>query len=100
LLNEVEKKILEKYTDSWIACDQYAAAAAIEPKVVKSSLNRHCTVELSGSLTRGLMVVDKMGILRQPNNVTLIKELDEELCKRMMIWGLGGSKHYLQDKNE
>lgn len=35
LLNAVERKILEKYTDSWIACDQFAAAAAIQPKVLQ-----------------------------------------------------------------
>ncbi|CAL8125509.1 unnamed protein product [Orchesella dallaii] len=93
LLNAVERKILEKYTDNWIACDQFAAAAAIEPKIVKKSITRHCTVELGGNWTRGLMVIDKMGILKKPENVTIITELDEELSKRIMLWGAGG-KHY------
>ncbi|ODN04827.1 hypothetical protein Ocin01_01814 [Orchesella cincta] len=93
LLNAVEKKILEKYTDSWIACDQFAAAAAIEPKVIKKSISRYCTVELAGNWTRGLMVVDKLGLMKKPHNVIIITEFDQELSKSIMLWGAGG-EHY------
>lgn len=62
-------------------------------QVLNKTVKRHCTVELAGNLTRGLMVVDKMGILKKPDNVLIITELDENLCKRIMLWAIGG-KHY------
>jgi uncharacterized membrane protein len=37
LLNKVEEKILEKYTDIWIPCDQLIAAAVVEPNVISAN---------------------------------------------------------------
>jgi len=44
LLNKVEEKILKKYTDIWIPCDQLIAAAVVEPKV--KSIHTSCIVTL------------------------------------------------------
>lgn len=64
-------------------------------QVIKSTLSKHCTVELAGNWTRGLMVIDKLGILKKPDNVILIKELDEEMSKNIMLWAIGGIKTYV-----
>lgn len=58
------------------------------------TVKRYCTVELGGNFARGLMIVDKMGILKQPPNLTIIEKLDEDLCKEMMLCAVGGCKHY------
>ena len=48
--------------DTLFAADALAMAAALEPDLIKSKVVRHLTVELTGSATRGLTVVDWMGM--------------------------------------
>lgn len=51
-------------------------ALVIDRSVVKSAEPVYATVELSGQLTRGQMVVDWDGLLQQSCNALVVKELD------------------------
>ncbi len=57
---------------------------------MKKCSNYHCTVELQGHHTRGLMVVDYPTLLNKPNNVTIVTEIDQDLLRKLLIWGAGG----------
>jgi len=59
-------------------------------QVIKKSVKYHCTVELSGNHTRGLMVVDYPLFLNQRPNVTIISEIFPEILEKLMLWGVGG----------
>jgi inosine-uridine nucleoside N-ribohydrolase len=112
LLNKIETKILTTYQESWLVSDALLAACFINPKVtkisrlsktystkyyflkvIKKSDNFHCTVELSGELTRGMMVVDKTFLKQKPSNATLILEIDESVFESMLVWAAGGQMY-------
>lgn len=48
----------------------------------------HCTVELHGQNTRGLLVLDHMGIRKMKDNVRIVTEIDKELAFGMMVSAL------------
>ena len=56
--------------------DGCAMATVIDPSIVTEEEKSYATVELSGQLTRGQMVVDWSGMLRKDQNVSLIMGLD------------------------
>ena len=58
------------------SCDGYCMALVLDRSVVHSAEPVYATVELSGQLTRGQMVVDWDGLLGQPCNALIVKELD------------------------
>ena len=59
--------------EGYRSCDGYAMALVIERSVVQSAEPVYATVELSGQLTRGQMVVDWDGLLQQPCNALVVK---------------------------
>ncbi|CAG5124035.1 unnamed protein product [Candidula unifasciata] len=67
------------------SCDGYCMALVIDRSVVLSAEPVYCTVELSGQLTRGQMVVDWDGLLQQPCNTLVVKELDIEKIKLLFM---------------
>jgi len=101
LLNAIEAKITaakeglseDEVLAGWIPCDQLAAAALIDPGVITKAAKYHCTVELQGMHTRGLMIVDYPSVLKQRQNVTVVSEIVPEFLEKMMIWGAGGPEY-------
>jgi len=93
LLNKIEGKILDKYRDSWSVHDAIAMACFINPQVMKKTENFHCSVELHGNHTRGLMVVDRNFLMQKPANVILIEEVNISLYQKMLIWAAGGPSY-------
>ena len=90
LMNAIEAKLMKKRsTAAYIACDQVAMAAALDPRSVARATAHHVGVELYGRHTRGQMVVDRSP-QRRPANVHLIEEIDVALFRTMMVWSLGG----------
>ena len=70
--------------DNWILCDQLAMIAALNSDSVVASSNHVATVELSGVVTRGMMVLDQRVDTRKGNtrrNITVIEKLDTEILK-------------------
>ncbi|XP_021956313.1 inosine-uridine preferring nucleoside hydrolase isoform X1 [Folsomia candida] len=92
LLNKIEMRIIEKSFDVWIPCDQLAAAVLVDSKAIITSKSIHCTVELQGHHTRGLLILDHMGIRRKEDNVRIVTELDKGLVMALMLWAVGGEK--------
>ncbi|XP_076579983.1 inosine-uridine preferring nucleoside hydrolase-like [Chaetodon auriga] len=69
-------------------CDAFALAAAIEDSLVIESEEVAATVELEGTHTRGMMVLDYMKLLKKEHKVTIMKKVDLELFKKMMMASL------------
>ncbi|XP_005094986.1 uncharacterized protein C1683.06c [Aplysia californica] len=71
--------------EGYRSCDGYAMALVIERSVVQSAEPVYITVELSGQLTRGQMVVDWDGLLQQPCNALVVKELDVDKIQSLFM---------------
>ncbi|XP_061660759.1 inosine-uridine preferring nucleoside hydrolase-like isoform X1 [Syngnathoides biaculeatus] len=67
------------------ACDTYALAAAIDDSLIIESEKVAVTVELVGDCTRGMMVLDYMDLLNKKHKVTIMKKVDLEKFKQMVI---------------
>uniref|UniRef100_A0A8D2ZSN6 Inosine/uridine-preferring nucleoside hydrolase domain-containing protein n=1 Tax=Scophthalmus maximus TaxID=52904 RepID=A0A8D2ZSN6_SCOMX len=69
-------------------CDVYAVAAAIDDTLVTESEQVAVTVELEGTYTRGMMVVDHMDLLKKKHKVSIMKKVDLERFKQMLMAAL------------
>ncbi|KAG8004511.1 Inosine-uridine preferring nucleoside hydrolase [Nibea albiflora] len=67
------------------SCDTYALAAAIDDTLVTESEEVAVTVELEGTYTRGMMVLDYMDLLKKAHKVTILKKVDLERFKQMLM---------------
>ncbi|KAH0624632.1 hypothetical protein JD844_032291, partial [Phrynosoma platyrhinos] len=65
-----------EHESSFVTCDSYAVAAAIDENFVTEVTSVGVTVELSGSLTRGMMVVDWSDKLKKENKALLMRKCD------------------------
>ncbi|KAA8579814.1 hypothetical protein FQN60_006907 [Etheostoma spectabile] len=67
------------------SCDTYALAAAVNDTLVTEKEEVAVTVELEGTHARGMMVVDYMDLLKKKHKVFIMKKIDEEKFKQMMM---------------
>ncbi|KAE8278307.1 hypothetical protein D5F01_LYC23206 [Larimichthys crocea] len=67
------------------SCDTYALAAAIDHTLVTESEEVAVTVELEGTYTRGMMVLDYMDLLKKTHKATILKKVDLERFKQMLM---------------
>ncbi|XP_026157605.1 inosine-uridine preferring nucleoside hydrolase-like [Mastacembelus armatus] len=65
------------------SCDTYAVAAAIDDSFITKREEVAVTVELGGTYTRGMMVLDYMEQLKKKHKAIIIKEVDLEKLKKM-----------------
>lgn len=65
----------------FVSCDSYAMAAAINDGFVWVSE----PVELQGTYTRGMMVLDKLGVLEKEHQVVIMRTVDLESFKEMLM---------------
>ncbi|XP_051938239.1 inosine-uridine preferring nucleoside hydrolase [Hippocampus zosterae] len=72
----------------FISCDSYAMAAAVDETFVIESDCYPVSVELTGMHTRGMMVVDTQGILKKTHKALIMKKVDLEKFKEMMMAAL------------
>ncbi|XP_005995904.1 inosine-uridine preferring nucleoside hydrolase [Latimeria chalumnae] len=68
--------------------DSYAMAAALDESFVTEYLECEATVELSGKLTRGMMVLDLTHRLKKKGKVFLMKECNIENFKKLLMAAL------------
>lgn len=61
-------------------------------KVIRKTENYHCTVELQGKNTRGLMIVDKNFLMQNPANVIIITEIDRNEFEKMLMEALSENR--------
>lgn len=69
----------------FISCDSYAMAAAIDDAFIVESDHKAVTVELTGKHTRGMMVVDHLDILKTTHKAYIMKKVDLEKFKQLLI---------------
>lgn len=89
LLNEAEIKVFRHNNcNNWNPCDAFIAAVLLKPEaIILKSKHCHATVELSGSMTRGQVVIDHLN--RNRNNITIVERVDVEKCKQLFLWTAG-----------
>ncbi|XP_073208961.1 inosine-uridine preferring nucleoside hydrolase-like isoform X2 [Lepidochelys kempii] len=76
------------WTSGFVSCDSYAMAAAIDESFVTKAIEVAVSVELNGSLTRGMMVMDMTGLLKKKNKAFVINKCDLEKFKELLIAAL------------
>ncbi|XP_059819862.1 inosine-uridine preferring nucleoside hydrolase-like isoform X1 [Hypanus sabinus] len=69
----------------FITCDCFAMATAIDESVVTEHTEVGVSVELQGSLTRGMMVLDKQNIMRKQNRAFIATKCDMEKIKQLIM---------------
>ncbi|XP_068165824.1 inosine-uridine preferring nucleoside hydrolase-like [Antennarius striatus] len=67
------------------SCDTYAMAAAIDDTFITESDEVAVTVELEGTYTRGMMVLDYMKMLDKKHKAFVMKNVDLEKLKKMFM---------------
>ncbi|XP_041806762.1 inosine-uridine preferring nucleoside hydrolase isoform X2 [Chelmon rostratus] len=72
----------------FISCDSYAMAAAIDDSFITESDRYPVSVELTGTHTRGMMIVDTVGLLKKAHKAVIIKKVDMEKFEQMMMAAL------------
>ncbi|XP_054642571.1 inosine-uridine preferring nucleoside hydrolase-like [Dunckerocampus dactyliophorus] len=70
------------------SCDSYAVAAAIDDTLITESEEVAVTVELEGACTRGMMVLDYMDMLKKKHKAIIMKKVDLEKFKQMLVKSL------------
>ncbi|XP_061482896.1 inosine-uridine preferring nucleoside hydrolase-like [Rhineura floridana] len=73
---------------AFISCDSYAMAAAMDENFVTEVTVIGVTVELNGSLTRGMMVVDWTNKLKKENKAFVMKNCDLGKFQSLMMAAL------------
>ncbi|OCT95319.1 inosine-uridine preferring nucleoside hydrolase [Xenopus laevis] len=76
------------WTMGFVSCDSYAMAAAIDESFVTGSIHCGVSVELSGTLTRGMMVLDTTDKLKKKNKAFVLTKCDLERFKCLMMAAL------------
>uniref|UniRef100_A0A3Q4N4V2 Uridine nucleosidase 1-like n=1 Tax=Neolamprologus brichardi TaxID=32507 RepID=A0A3Q4N4V2_NEOBR len=66
------------------SCDVYALAAAIDDTLITESEEVAVAVELEGTYTRGMMVVDYIQKLKKDHKAIIMKKVDLEKLKQML----------------
>lgn len=72
----------------FISCDSYAMAAAVDDSFITESDHYPVSVELAGTHTRGMMIVDTVGFLKKARKAFIMKKVDMEKFKQMMMAAL------------
>ncbi|XP_073701524.1 inosine-uridine preferring nucleoside hydrolase-like isoform X1 [Garra rufa] len=79
----IEKELVDG--QGFISCDSYAMAAALDETYIIESELRPVTVELAGNCCRGMMVVDHLDILKKTHKAHILKKVDLEKFKVLMM---------------
>ncbi|KAI4892721.1 hypothetical protein NFI96_015311, partial [Prochilodus magdalenae] len=79
----IEKELVAG--QGFISCDSYAMAAAIDDQFIIETDQKAVTVELSGVHCRGMMIVDHLEILQKTHKAHIIKKVDLERFKELMM---------------
>jgi len=85
LIDTMSQQELELRTGGVACPEMFAVALVIDPTIGLEKDRVYTTVELKGDLTRGMMIVDRSGILGKPHNVFLVRNLD--VSKTQALFG-------------
>ncbi|GCC27764.1 hypothetical protein chiPu_0006190 [Chiloscyllium punctatum] len=73
------------FGEGFVSCDSYAMAAAIDESVVTEHAVYGVSVELHGSLTRGMMVLDTLDLLKLKHKAIVFLKCDMEKFKQLLV---------------
>ena len=71
-----------------VSCDSYAIAAAVDDSFIIESDQYPVSVELTGMHTRGMMIVDTVGLLKKTHKAIIMKKVNLEMFEQMMMAAL------------
>ncbi|KAJ8253507.1 hypothetical protein GJAV_G00213920 [Gymnothorax javanicus] len=74
--------------DGFVSCDSYAMAAAIDDSFMTAYQEVPVSVELTGTYTRGMMVLDTQELLKKKHKAFIMKEVDLERFKALLMAAL------------
>lgn len=69
----------------FIPCDSFPMAAAIDDTFIIENDHRAVTVELTGKQTRAMMVVDYLDVLKMTHKAYIMKKVDLEKFKALLM---------------
>ncbi|XP_067889397.1 nucleoside hydrolase-like [Heterodontus francisci] len=85
----VKKGDKEEHSQAgFVSCDSFAVAAVIDESIVTEYMQCRVTVELQGALTRGMMVLDTLNLLKNQNQAFIMTKCDMEKFKQLMTSAL------------
>lgn len=61
-------------------------------QVILRTEDHRCDLELGGTRTRGMMVLDRNPNSEKPKNVKVIMQIDKSLYESMLVWAAGGPR--------
>ncbi|XP_021434468.2 inosine-uridine preferring nucleoside hydrolase isoform X1 [Oncorhynchus mykiss] len=73
------------YGMGFVSCDSYAMAAAIDNTFVTESDHMAVSVELTGTHTRGMMILDTLGMLKKTHKAFVMKKVNMVRFEQMMM---------------
>lgn len=82
------EKICHCYMDTgetFMPCDAYAMAAFLDPSIVHEILQKHCTVELQGKHTRGMLSLDWYSRSLLSSNASIVSKISKAKFKSFLI---------------
>lgn len=71
-----------------VSCDSYAMAAAVNDAFILESDQFPVSVELTGTHTRGMMVVDTVGFMNKSHKAVIMKKVNLDMFEQMMMAAL------------
>ncbi|CAB1346458.1 unnamed protein product [Coregonus sp. 'balchen'] len=69
----------------FVSCDSYAMAAAIDDTFVTESNQMAVSVELTGTHTRGMMILDTLGMLKITHKAFVMRKVNMVRFEQMMM---------------
>ncbi|XP_056145502.1 inosine-uridine preferring nucleoside hydrolase isoform X2 [Lampris incognitus] len=69
----------------FISCDSYAMAAAVDDSFITESDHYPVSVELMGTHTRGMMILDTLGLLKKSHKAVIMRKVDMKKFEQMMM---------------
>lgn len=88
-MKRIEKKsVIYSHVNNWghfEPADEVLMAAMLNSDVITKSVDVFATVEIKGQYTWGQMVVDWNSVLKKPNNMTLVTEIDHSKYTELLF---------------
>jgi hypothetical protein len=89
LLNKAERLQLGEDVPYWECADCLAAAVIVDPSIIKESAAFHAQVSEDGSISRGAVFVDYKGREERTPNIVIIRNVDVEHYKMILLSSIG-----------
>ncbi|WAR30401.1 YBP2-like protein [Mya arenaria] len=87
-LSKIEKKSCEyakkQKWATFMPADEYLIACVLRLDVIKTCCDVYATVEVKGHYTWGQMVVDWQKVLKRPNNVCVVTDINQDIFEGML----------------